>query len=56
MLVGTFLQYAAIRQLWSMEGKYLAWYAVVIGAIGFGVFGVGIEIAGITVSKIIVMV
>ncbi|NLO72002.1 MAG: major facilitator superfamily domain-containing protein 1 [Porphyromonadaceae bacterium] len=55
MVVGTFLQFAAIRQLWPMDGvTFGVSNQILIGALGFGVFGVGIEVAGITVSKIIV--
>ncbi len=55
MVAGTFLQFAAIRQLWPMDGvTFGVSNQILVGALGFGVFGVGIEIAGITVSKIIV--
>jgi MFS family permease len=55
MLVGTFFQYAAIEQLWPMEGTIMGVKAqIAVGAFGFAVFGVGVEVAGITVSKIIV--
>ncbi len=55
MIVGTFLQYAAIEGLVSTEGHIFGVNAqVAIGALGFGIFGVGVEVAGITVSKIIV--
>lgn len=55
MVVGTFLQFAAIRQLWPMDGATFGISnQILIGGLGFGIFGVGIEIAGITVSKIIV--
>lgn len=55
MIVGTFFQYAAIRQLWPMDGEIFGINAqIATGAFGFAVFGVGVEIAGITVSKIIV--
>lgn len=55
MLIGTFFQYAAVRELWPMEGEVLGVsMQIAVGALGFGVFGVGIEVAGITVSKIIV--
>jgi MFS family permease len=55
MIVGTFFQFAAIRELWPMDGEILGVDSqIAIGALGFGLFGVGVEIAGITVSKIIV--
>jgi MFS family permease len=55
MIVGTFLQYIAVAELFSMEGHILGYKTqIIIGSIGFAVFGVGVEIAGITVSKIIV--
>lgn len=55
MLVGTFFQYAAIRQLWPMDGTIFGVNSqIATGALGFGIFGVGVEVAGITVSKIIV--
>lgn len=55
MVVGTFFQFAAIRGLWPMEGEIFGVSSqIAIGALGFGLFGVGVEIAGITVSKIIV--
>jgi nitrate/nitrite transporter NarK len=55
MLIGTFLQYAAIEGLISGEGQILGVNTqVAVGALGFGIFGVGVEVAGITVSKIIV--
>jgi MFS family permease len=55
MIIGTLLQYAALEQLWPMDGTIFGVNAqIAVGAIGFGVFGVGVEIAGITVSKIIV--
>ena len=60
MIVGTILQYAAIEQLVPMgdiyfEGTFLEMKSqIAYGALGFAIFGVGVEIAGITVSKIIV--
>ncbi len=55
MIVGTFLQYVAISELFPMDGEIFGVSKqIAIGALGFGVFGVGVEIAGITVSKIIV--
>ena len=55
MLVGTVLQYIAIEQVFPMEGEILGIKTqIAIGSLGFGIFGVGVEVAGITVSKIIV--
>jgi nitrate/nitrite transporter NarK len=55
MVVGTAIKYWAISthsldtvHILGMKGQ------VVIAALGFAVFGVGVEVAGITVSKIIV--
>lgn len=55
MLIGTVLQYIAIEQVFPMEGTILGFKTqIAIGALGFGIFGVGVEVAGITVSKVIV--
>lgn len=55
MIVGTLLQYMAISQIIPMDGMILGMKTqIAIGALGFGIFGVGVEAAGITVSKIIV--
>jgi MFS family permease len=55
MVAGTFIQYVAISELLPMDGEIFGYNKqVAIGALGFAVFGVGVEIAGITVSKIIV--
>jgi nitrate/nitrite transporter NarK len=55
MVIGTSVKYWAISthsldntQILGMKGQ------VVIAALGFAVFGVGVEVAGITVSKVIV--
>ena len=55
MVAGTALKYWAISthsldsvQILGMKGQ------VVIAALGFAIFGVGVEVAGVTVSKIIV--
>jgi len=55
MVIGTAVKYWAISthsldtvQILGMKGQ------VVIAALGFAIFGVGVEVAGITVSKIIV--
>ncbi len=55
MISGTVLQYLAISQIIPAEGMILGLKTqIAIGALGFGVFGVCVEMAGITVSKIIV--
>jgi MFS family permease len=55
MIIGTGLQYAAITEMWPMDGTIFGVKSqIAIGAVGFAIFGVGVEIAGITVSKIIV--
>ena len=55
MIVGTILQYAAIEGLVPIEGTVLGVKSQIFyGALGFGIFGVGVEVAGITVSKVIV--
>ncbi|MBN2777314.1 MAG: MFS transporter [Bacteroidales bacterium] len=55
MIIGTSLQYIAISEIIPMDGLLFGVdKQIAIGALGFGVFGVGVEIAGITVSKIIV--
>ena len=55
MIAGTLLQYVAVAQIIPTEGLFLGIKTqIAIGALGFGIFGVGVEAAGITVSKIIV--
>jgi MFS family permease len=55
MIVGTALQYIAIAEVFPMDGQILGFKTqIAVGALGFGIFGVGVEAAGITVSKIIV--
>ena len=55
MIVGTVLQYIAIEQVFPMDGQIFGMPTqIAIGALGFGIFGVGVEVAGITVSKVIV--
>jgi MFS family permease len=55
MLAGTVLQYFAVSEIIPLGGDILGFKAqIAIGALGFGIFGVGVEAAGITVSKIIV--
>ena len=55
MIAGTILQYIALADLFPMEGHIFGIKTqIAIGSVGFAVFGVGVETAGITVSKIIV--
>lgn len=55
MIIGTALQYVAIEQVFPMEGQIFGLpKQIAIGALGFAIFGVGVEVAGITVSKVIV--
>jgi len=57
MIIGTGFQYAAIENLFNYAPDALILGVkaqIAIGAFGFAVFGMGVEIAGITVSKIIV--
>jgi MFS family permease len=55
MVIGTGIKYWAISTH-SLDGQVLfGWNAqVMVAAIGFAIFGVGVEVAGITVSKVIV--
>jgi len=55
MVLGTALKYWAVSTH-SLDGMtMLGWKAqVMVAALGYAVFGVGVEVAGITVSKIIV--
>ncbi len=55
MVVGTGLKYWAITTT-SLDGTMLfGWKAqVMVAALGYAIFGVGVEVAGITVSKIII--
>jgi MFS family permease len=55
MVVGTAIKYWAISTH-SLDGSIILGMngQVVIAALGFAIFGVGVEVAGITVSKIIV--
>jgi MFS family permease len=55
MILGTVLQYIAIADVFPMDGHIFGLKAqIAVGSVGFAVFGVGVEIAGITVSKVIV--
>jgi nitrate/nitrite transporter NarK len=55
MVIGTAIKYWAISTH-SLDGSIiLGWKAqVLVAGIGYAIFGVGVEVAGITVSKIIV--
>lgn len=55
MVVGTAIKYWAISTH-ALDGmEILGWKAqVMVAAFGYAIFGVGVEVAGITVSKIIV--
>ena len=55
MLVGCAIKYAAVAGLIGAEGTIFGWKAqVALASLGYAIFGVGVEIAGITVSKVIV--
>ena len=55
MVFGCWLKYYAISFLPVDSGMFLGMkFQVFLAALGFAIFGVGVEIAGITVSKIIV--
>ena len=55
MIVGTLLQYVAISEMIPMDGEIFGIKTqIAIGSVGFAIFGVGVEVAGITVSKVIV--
>lgn len=54
MVVGTAVEYFAITKLAGAEGTFLGYKTnVFVAAAGYSVFGVGAEVAGITVTKII---
>lgn len=59
MVAGTFLKYFAVSTH-TLDGHmwHILWFdvkaQVFLAALGFAIFGVGVEVAGITVSKIIV--
>ncbi len=55
MVVGCALKYGAVSGLIPLTGEILSIKAdVAIAALGYAIFGVGVEIAGITVTKIVV--
>jgi len=54
MLAGCFIKYYAVSSFFTHEGEVFGISSrVLTAAIGFAIFGVGVETAGITVSKII---
>lgn len=54
MLAGCFIKYYAVSSFFTFEGEIFGISVrVLAAAIGFAIFGVGVETAGITVSKII---
>lgn len=55
MLIGCAIKYGAVSGYIPLEGTLVGMKAqVAVAALGYAIFGVGVEIAGITVSKIIV--
>lgn len=55
MIIGCSIKYYAISDAFTMEGELFGWKAqVMVAALGYAIFGVGVETASITVSKIIV--
>lgn len=55
MIIGCGLKYYAVSGLGSFEGTMFGFKSqVMVAAIGFAIFGVGVETAGITVTKVIV--
>ena len=55
MIAGCSIKYWAISDLFTLEGELFGWKAqVMVASLGYALFGVGIETAGVTVSKIIV--
>ena len=54
MAAGAYLKYFAVSPSFSMTGEIFGHnIQVAVAALGFAIFGVGVEIAGITVTKII---
>lgn len=55
MAIGAFIKYFAISTSFGINSTLFGWKTqVMLAAIGYAIFGVGVEIAGITVSKAIV--
>lgn len=54
MIVGCTVKYYAISPYFQMEGSFLRMKVqVLVASLGFATFGVGVETAGITVTKVI---
>ncbi|MGL4292603.1 MAG: MFS transporter, partial [Bacteroidales bacterium] len=55
MFIGAAIKYYAISPYFPIGGEVFGYNSQVLAAgLGFAIFGVGVEVAGITVSKIIV--
>ncbi len=55
MLIGCALKYYAISSFFTIEGTFFGLKAqLFIASIGFAIFAMGVEIAGITVTKVLV--
>ena len=55
MLIGCAMKYVAVAGYIGAEGTIFGWKSqVALASLGYAIFGVGVEIAGITVSKVIV--
>lgn len=55
MIVGAGLKYYAISDFSAFEGQMFGYNTqIIVASIGFAIFGVGVETAGITVTKVIV--
>ncbi len=55
MALGAFLKYFALNSTFASDSTMFGWKTqVMLASIGYAIFGVGVEIAGITVSKAIV--
>ena len=55
MLIGCAIKYAAVAGYIGAEGTIFGWKSqVALASLGYAIFGVGVEIAGISVSKVIV--
>ena len=53
MLIGCAIKYAAVAGYIGQRGEILGFSSqVMIASLGYAIFGVGVEIAGNTVSKI----
>ncbi len=55
MIIGCGLKFYAVSGFYNLEGTLFGWdMQIITAAVGYAIFGVGVEIAGITVSKVIV--